>query len=247
VPSERLEQAELQRALIARTRDLVANLQALLAGRMTRAVFSTWLDELSPPKGVRHPFPKQPAFSVWQSLCLAERHEGEFLVRDVELRAYLRWLTAGESWRIDEDPLFGLNEDIEAFAARTGTEAIRWWLDGLGWWVSTRFCSLASGRPYMVDAELRRSTMIAFYAQLGIDPTDAVLDLFEALAIDDSDVTFLDPRVDLARLPVWALMRQDDNGNVFEIARLRAYSKACAQARVFTDRGHKQLYWVEPA
>ncbi|WP_346674074.1 hypothetical protein [Nannocystis sp. SCPEA4] len=42
-------------------------------------------------------------------------------------------------------------------------------------------------------------------------------------------------------------MRQDDNGNAFELARFRSHAKACAQEHVFTARGHRQLYWVEPA
>ncbi|NJK32877.1 MAG: hypothetical protein HC927_10985 [Deltaproteobacteria bacterium] len=64
--------------------------------------------------------------------------------------------------------------------------------------------------------------------------------------MDDADVGYVHPKVDLAKLPVWALWRQDDNANRFEIARFRSYAKAYAQERMFTARGHRQTYWVDP-
>ena len=43
----------------------------------------------------------------------------------------------------------------------------------------------------------------------------------------------------------FALMRQDDNGNIFEITRVCSEARAEALVAGFTARGHKQLYWVE--
>ncbi|MFD7729392.1 SPOR domain-containing protein [Kitasatospora phosalacinea] len=42
------------------------------------------------------------------------------------------------------------------------------------------------------------------------------------------------------------VMRQDDNGNRFLLARGLGRAEAEALAAEFEARGHKQLYWVEP-
>ncbi|MFJ4676293.1 MULTISPECIES: SPOR domain-containing protein [unclassified Kitasatospora] len=42
------------------------------------------------------------------------------------------------------------------------------------------------------------------------------------------------------------VMRQDDNGNRFLLARGLDRAEAEALAAEFEARGHKQLYWVEP-
>ncbi|MCY1060050.1 hypothetical protein OV142_33500 [Nannocystis sp. SCPEA4] len=247
--SGRLEQAEQRRVQMDRVRTLVANLRALLAGHMTRAEMSTWLRELWPAgSGQGRPFERQPAVSVYDSLLGLDATWAEHaLVREVDLRAYLRWLTEGECFHADDDALFVLGRDIDGLASQLGTEPIRWWYDGLGWLTSLQFCSPASGRPYVVHADLERPMGLGFLAQRGVDRVAAISDLFEVLAIDDGDVSRIHPEIQPARLPAWALMRQDDNGNAFELARFRSHAKACAQEHVFTARGHRQLYWVEPA
>lgn len=44
--------------------------------------------------------------------------------------------------------------------------------------------------------------------------------------------------------PRWRVMRQDDNGNRFLVARELTREAAEALAAEFEARGHKQLYWV---
>jgi hypothetical protein len=44
---------------------------------------------------------------------------------------------------------------------------------------------------------------------------------------------------------VWRVLRQDDNGNVFEVERLPSRCEANAVVASFEARGHKQMYWVE--
>jgi len=44
----------------------------------------------------------------------------------------------------------------------------------------------------------------------------------------------------------WLLLRQDDNGNVFVVAEYPSEAAARDQARNFTARAHKQMYWIEP-
>ncbi|MGW6918254.1 SPOR domain-containing protein [Kitasatospora sp. NPDC054939] len=43
----------------------------------------------------------------------------------------------------------------------------------------------------------------------------------------------------------YRVMRQDDNGNRFEVAAGLAREEAERLAEEFEARGHKQLYWVE--
>ncbi|MFB9316193.1 hypothetical protein [Cryptosporangium minutisporangium] len=42
----------------------------------------------------------------------------------------------------------------------------------------------------------------------------------------------------------WAVWRQDDNGNRYEIVRKDSRAEAEALAAEFEARGHKQMYWV---
>jgi hypothetical protein len=244
----RIEQAERRREQRERVRALVEQLAALLAGRRTRAEVHAWIRGLWPPgSGQGGPFAWSEAAAVFDSMWHLEATWGDGpLVRDVELRAYLRWLREGECFEADEDPLCTLARELAAFAAWTGTGAVRWWRTGVGWCVSTRFCTPGGGRPFVAHATLERPAGMGILKRRSDDWTEAALDLFEALAIDDADVATLHPAVDLARMPVWALCRQDDHGNRFEMARLRSHAKAWAQAQAYTARGHRQVYWVEP-
>ena len=45
----------------------------------------------------------------------------------------------------------------------------------------------------------------------------------------------------------WLLLRQDDNGNRYEMARFGTREEAEAAAERYQARGHKQLYYVERA
>ncbi|HMM74611.1 MAG TPA: SPOR domain-containing protein [Gammaproteobacteria bacterium] len=50
---------------------------------------------------------------------------------------------------------------------------------------------------------------------------------------------------DLALDARWRVRRQDDNGNVFEVARELTRAAAERLAATLSAGGHKQLYWVE--
>ncbi|MEV7588964.1 SPOR domain-containing protein [Streptomyces sp. NPDC089922] len=47
-----------------------------------------------------------------------------------------------------------------------------------------------------------------------------------------------------ALLP-WLVIRQDDNGNRYQVGRYPTRAEAQKVADSLDDRGHKQLYWVE--
>jgi hypothetical protein len=246
----RIQQAREQQEQQARVLALVDNLRGLLDGRKTRAEVLAWTRQLWPSgSDGRGPFHRWPeAATVFDSLWgLDEPWIDGVLVREVDLRGYLRWITEGECFHADEDQLFTIELDIDEFAAQIGIEAIRWWYEGLGWWSTIRFCTPAHGRPFVAHSTLSRPGWLDFYKRRSDGFDDSIVDLFEALAIDISDVSFVHAQVDRTRLPEWALWRQDDNGNRFEMARFHCYAKASAQAQMYTARGHRQLYWVEPA
>ncbi|MEV7779324.1 SPOR domain-containing protein [Kitasatospora sp. NPDC088351] len=46
-------------------------------------------------------------------------------------------------------------------------------------------------------------------------------------------------------MDTFRVMRQDDNGNRFEVAKGLGRAEAEEVAARFEARGHKQLYWVE--
>ncbi|MGH1344812.1 MAG: hypothetical protein ACRBN8_24845 [Nannocystales bacterium] len=45
----------------------------------------------------------------------------------------------------------------------------------------------------------------------------------------------------------WRIMRTDDNGNEFELARVSSRCEAIGIAELYESRGHKQFYWIEEA
>lgn len=47
----------------------------------------------------------------------------------------------------------------------------------------------------------------------------------------------------VAAYEVW---RQDDNGNQVMIEKTCCEAEALDKVRLFTERGHKQLYWAQP-
>lgn len=245
---ERFEQAR-------RYRVLVDTVRALLESRMTRAQAKAWTRELWPPdSGQGGPLRSGIAATVFDSLWnIEERDERGDVVREVDLRAYLDWLMRGDCFLGDDQPLLLLEGDIDEFGKQLGVTPFRHWVDGLGWFLGLRFCATATERPFvarMGEGPGGPSTIhrvIEIYKQRSDPWHNAVIDLFETLAIDERDVGWMNPAVELEQLPRWALWREDDNANQFEIDRFRSYSKAIAQERMYTARGHRQFYWVDSA
>ncbi len=68
---------------------------------------------------------------------------------------------------------------------------------------------------------------------------------FEALLA--AGLTPVEFRSDFAVWSSWRVMRQDDNGNRFEVESGLTETQARERAEALTETGHKQLYWAEPA
>ncbi len=238
-------QAALERAeQNERVRAMAAQLRGLLAGTRTRDEVASWARELAavaPPQLT--PFRNPTAACVFMGL--SEIRDDEW-IRPADLRAWLRWLEEGETFVADTEPLFSVNMALDEIAQRTDAAAIRQIIDGLGWYEILSFCAPASGRPIIASARRGFPGRVLVYKQRTDAWRDAVIDIFETLAIDERDTLDLHPTIDLEQLPQWSLWRADDFGNHVEIDRYHCYAKASALEQMFAARGHKQSYWVDP-
>lgn len=228
---------------------MLVTIEAVLAGELTRSAALAQIQAIAAecPEARDRFRGHGDASAVFASLLnLTETTaSGEPLVREVDLRGYRRWLIEGSPFIGTPDWMVGLPISMAELANLVGDEPVRFWNEGLGWFVELRFCALASGRPFAATGALEGATGIGVHFRQADIVHEAVVDLFEMLAIDDHDVT-LHPDIDLAQLPQWALWRQDDNANRFEVERYRCYAKAVALEQMYTARRHRQSYWVDP-
>lgn len=216
---------------------MIDMLRALLDGRMTRAQVQGWTLAQANPN-----FDSATAAAVFEALRSVE--DDDTIVSEVELRAYVEALTVGERFIGDPDPLVCIRMDIEALAEQLGATPIRWWTPGLGWARELSFAALVSGRPFVAVARTEQPDRTYVHKRAGDPWQDALVELFEQLAIDEREAIAFAPEIELAALPVWVLWREDDNGNRVEIDRYRSYAKAELDERIYTDRGHRQSYWI---
>jgi hypothetical protein len=223
-----------------RVESMIEILEGLLAGRMTRASVHEWIESDWPQCWRDVGLPGNANFVLGALWNIDDRDDhGRDYVGEPELRAYLDVLRGGESLIVDHDPLIGLSWGVDVLAERVGGQPIHWIYEGTGWEVEIRFCTRASGRAF-------NATGGGIYKSRHDPWREALIDLFEGLAIDERDVTWLNPKIDLAQLPEWALWREDDNANRFEIERSHCFAKLDRQEQILRDRGHKQSYWVDP-
>lgn len=240
-PEDRYTQAQ-------RVGELVELLRAFLAGHKDRAELARSTSDAWPLDRQDSPFQRHgAAHVVFQSVrAIEDRDGGAFVVRNQDVASYLQWLTVGDAFARSRDPLMAISTPIETLTSRTGGREVRMWIDGLGWQVSLRFGSPATGRCFVVLSPLSfehaRWSMI--HANRGDDPAEAVQDVIESLAIEGPEVGFWHPQLEPAKMPRWTVWRQDDNGGRFEVDTFLAYSRAMRLCNELESRGHKQMYWV---
>jgi hypothetical protein len=219
----------------SRARERLAILDGFVAGRLSRAEVVAWamqrLDQ-------RH-------WILESIVNLDEHRDGVPVVSVADVAWYAEELRAGGP-RWDERGLVKLPRDAESLSASTGVPVHRSWVAGLGWEQSLRFGSLATGRGFSASIlEMRPGGPTATLSTChGDDPQEAAIDLLETLALRWDEVTWWSPEVDLAKLPVWAVWRQDDNGNELKVTDYPAFSTATAVVEAMAARGHKQTYWT---
>lgn len=112
--------------------------------------------------------------------------EGEHIVREGDVRAYLSWLTEGEAFFADEEPFAGVELEYAALVEVIGIEPVRWWWHGLGWFWSVEFCSPATGRMFGAIGSLDHKGQRQFAVRKAVhdtDPEAALADLIETLGL----------------------------------------------------------------
>jgi len=236
MPSKLLAEAQEHAEQTSRVKTLISKLRGLLA----------WTREMWPPEnGQGGPYRWATAAAVFDSIWnLDETWADSELVREVDLRAYLRWLVEGESFHGEE--LVYLRCHTEDLAAQVGADAIRWWFHGLGWYTDLRFCRQNRGTCFVAQTQLKRPEHQMIYRRRGDDPHTALIDLFEALAVDERDCMFIHDDIELERLPSWVLS-QMIGGRRSELGRFRSYSKAMARRRAYAAQGVDSEYRIEVA
>jgi hypothetical protein len=234
-------------------REMCAQMRAYLDGHIGGTALGQWATDARTPNGLSTIRGHGTAHSVLKSLIHLDDEESEIRRSDVE--TYLRWLTEGSQAPLPDDPLVMLRLTPDEIASVLSLRTVRWWLDGLGWVSEVRFVAPGTGRPFLAGwldypaPELGdyRSCITTDHAR----DAQALLDLFDTLCIDLSDIPPLDGKpgwneaISVEGLPRWRLMRQDDNGRRFEMETFTAPRKARERLQAYEALHHKQIYWLE--
>ena len=170
---------------------MLATIDAVLAGAMTRAEAMAWtVALLNTQPDRRNPFGKDPeAWTVFESLFGIDEimSDGEPRVREVDLRSYRRWLLEEEFFIATRDPMVALRLTIDELAMKVGGEPVRFWLDGLGWHAELRFRA-ANGRPFVALCCLEQPSFVEVRFLRDDVARDALADLLELVALADDDI-----------------------------------------------------------
>jgi hypothetical protein len=238
--------AERRLAVARRVGELIAKLEEVLDGRSTRAQVMHWARD--PQRAWPEYRLPGSASAVANALCNldARGFDGREFVGEHELRVYLDTLRRGESFVGTGEPFVGLALDIDSFAARLDLRPVHWLDDGVDWSVELQFGVPTSGRAFLAACDARARTPVEIRRQRHVGWRDALTDLFEGLALDEHEVTWWHPEIELVRLPRWALWREDDNANQFELERSYSFAKLELRERTMRERGHRQFYWIDP-
>lgn len=95
------------------------------------------------------------------------------------------------------------------------------------------------------DASWRTITDPAEEANIEVNANTRDVDhILSHLSFVDCPVSMWQPTLQAAPRD-WVLWRQDDHGTRYAIGSYTSQCEAAAQAEMFEERGHKQMYWVE--
>ncbi len=227
--------------------EMIDQLRGALDGRLSRGEVGAWARSVWPENaGQGSPFLRHGSAATVFDGIYGMNDKGGLL--DHELRAYLRWLVEGETFRADNIPFAVLPGRLTDWLRWPGLEApVRFVIDGIGWHEGAQLACPATGRAFFMFKSLEtihgdNGVLVNKLAQ--DDLTESVLDLFETFAIDERDVLHIDAKFDVTSLPKWELWRLDDNANEMMIDTFRSRAKAVAIQQMYEARGHRQTYWV---
>lgn len=182
-PMTREERGEVA----AFVRSLRTRLNGLTAGsRQARATVAQWARDVATPKRLH-----ADAHAVVESLCAADEMEDDVLVLgEDDFAGYLRLLSEGEAFHGDDDPLVLLRLALSSLDAQSASKPVRFWEVGLGWYLERRFCSPATGRPFVAMADVEGS-MMTVRKRREDDGPEALEDLLETLRVERSSIEYV--------------------------------------------------------
>lgn len=134
-------------------------LEELLRGRISRGDVARITREMWPEgSGQGNPFRSGDASTVFESIWnIEERRDGELLVRDSDVRAYVRWLTEPTSLEGAREVACA-TRTAERLAGSLGLAGVRFWFDGLGWYLEVQTRSPRSDRQFIILGPLEFET-----------------------------------------------------------------------------------------
>lgn len=96
---------------------------------------------------------------------------------------------------------------------------------------------------FLLKSKMDELGDVTVYADKFLDP-EKFNELLEVLEITSETLKDMEPSIRLKKYELW---RQDDNGNQAMIEVLPCRADANAKVKMYTDRGHKQMYWCRPS
>ena len=168
-------------------RELRDRLNGLAAGsRQVRAGVVQWARDVATPKRLH-----ADAHAVVESLCAAnEMEDGVLVLGGDDFAGYLRLLSEGEAFHGDDDPLVLLRLSLSSLDAQSASKAVRFWEVGLGWYWERRFCSPATGRPFVATTDVEGSVMTVRKRRED-DGSEALEDLLETLRVEHFSIKYV--------------------------------------------------------
>lgn len=249
------------------TRDDLGLLQAVLASEVSRsdavAIAALWRpQDLSSPS--------TSADAVLSNLDVgdpATREQGPpYFLRDCDLQEWVLLLQEREEYRRLEEgivqfrisppaPTWMRGRMLPLLACSLTEKQLCERLDGLvlvrGFEPGLGFCAdanlLVSGELVHIQslrfAEPQQAVSIYVKERSGA-AFDQFRCIIDTLSLDDEEITWVHQSCGLAQQRRWRVVRQDDNGNSFEVTTRLSRARAVRIAEEFEARGHKQWYSV---
>ena len=166
---------------------MIHRLRSLAAGDATREEVESWALALDGKAFAGY----GDANSILGCICSLTQVWGEGpLIRDLDLREYLRALDEGSGFVGADGPMAGVRRPIEWFEERYQRSATRWDFDGLGFHSYLNFASPATGRAFVACRKLEGPTRIGtqILRRASDNPEHAMTDMLRTLTLSADDV-----------------------------------------------------------
>lgn len=171
---------------------MISALEDLLDRRISRTDVLDMTRELWPEgSGQGNPFLRNgDASAVFESIRnIDERRGGEWIVRDCDVREYVRWLNEPTTYEGMRE-VACVTKSAEEVARALGAAGTRFWFDGLGWYLSFERWSPRSERRFVVlgGLEFETGRRVATIRATHADRADLVDDILVTFGLEERDI-----------------------------------------------------------